>query len=86
VRLAELEGCGPLTGMLSDPGGGLAWLIYISKRSGVHAVTHLSYHGTGLQGSSVRSWSSHGGGLHHGIGRTKVPPWIPRTVGVVLAH
>ena len=40
----------------------------------------------GLQGFSVRSRSSHGGGLHHGLGRTKVGAWMPRTVGVVLAH
>ena len=25
-------------------------------------------------------------GLHHGLGRTKVGAWMPRTVGVVLAH
>ena len=34
----------------------------------------------------VSSWSSHGGGLYHGLGRTKVGAWVPRTVGVVLAH
>ena len=25
-------------------------------------------------------------GLHHGLGRTKVGAWMPRMVGVVLAH
>ena len=25
-------------------------------------------------------------GLHHGLRRTKVGVWMPRTVGVVLAH
>ena len=25
-------------------------------------------------------------GLYHGLRRTKVGPWIPRTGGVVLAH
>ena len=69
-----------------DPGGGLVGLIYISQRSGVHPATHLSNHGIGLQGFGVSSWSSHGGGLHHGLGRTKVGAWMPRTVGVVLAH
>ena len=48
--------------------------------------SHLSNHGIGLQGFSVSSWSSHGGGLHHGLGMTKVGAWMPRTVGVVLAH
>ena len=35
---------------------------------------------------SVSSWSSHGGGLYHGLRRTKVGARMPRTVGVVLAH
>ena len=39
-----------------------------------------------LQGFSVSSCSSHGGGPHHGLRRTKVGAWMPRTVGVVLAH
>ena len=34
----------------------------------------------------MSSWSSHGGGLYHGLGRTKVGAWMPRTVGVVLMH
>ena len=33
---------------------------------------------------SVSSWSSHGGGLYHGLRRTKVGAWMPRTVGEVL--
>ena len=68
------------------PGGGLVGLSYISKRSGVHPATHLYYHGIRLQGFSVSSWSSHGGGLYHGLDRTKVGAWMPRMVGVVLAH
>ena len=39
-----------------------------------------------LQGFSVSSCSSHGGGLHYGFRRTKVGAWMPRTVGVVLAN
>ena len=61
-------------------------MIYISKRSDVHPETHISNHGIGLQGFSVSSFSSHGGGLHHGLRRTKMGAWMPRTVGVVLAH
>ena len=72
--------------MLCDPGGGLVGLIYISKRSGVHPATRLSNHGIGLQGCNVSSWSRHCGCLHHGLGRTKVGAWMPRTVGGVLAH
>ena len=53
---------------------------------GVHPATHLSNYGIGLKGFSVSSGSSHGGGLHHGLIRTKVGAWMPRTVGVVLAH
>ena len=30
-----------------------------------------SYHGIGLQGFNVSSWSSHGRGLCRGLGRTK---------------
>ena len=71
---------------ICDPGGGLVELIYISKRSGVHPVTHLSYHGIGLQGFSVSLWNSHGRGRYHGLRRTKVGAWMPRTVGVVLTH
>ena len=37
-------------------GGGLAWRIYISKRSGVHPETRLSHHEIGLQGFGVSSW------------------------------
>ena len=40
----------------------------------------------GLQGFSMSSWSRHGGGLYHGLRRTKVGTWMPRTVGIVLAH
>ena len=69
-----------------DPGGGLVELIYIFKLSGVHPATQLSHHGIGLQGFSVSSRSSQGGGLYHGLGRTKVGAWMPRTIGVVLAH
>ena len=72
--------------MLGDPGRGLVGLIYISARSDVHPATPLSNHGIGLRGFSVSSWSSHGGGLHHGLGRTKVGAWMPRTEGVVLAQ
>ena len=38
------------------------------------------------QGFSVSSGRSRGGGLHHGLGKTKVGAWMPRAVGVVLAH
>ena len=65
------------------PGGGLVGLIHISKRSGVHPATRLSYHGIGLQGFSVSSWSSCGGGLHHGLGRTKVGH---RAQGLLTLH
>ena len=34
----------------------------------------------------MSSWRSHGGGLYHGLRRTKVGAWMPRGVGVVLAH
>ena len=43
----------------------------------------LSNYGMGLQGFRVSSCSSHGGGVQHGLGSTKVGAWMPRTVGVV---